>query len=73
MRSFEVTNRSTCFSAPPPLWRSLPRPADVPACTMVKIAELPIRVVRNKLIADCTINGQKTGALIDTAMMTLIW
>ena len=47
--------------------------ADVPACTLVKIADLPIRVVRNKLIADGTINGQKTGILIDTgAMMTLI-
>ena len=47
--------------------------ADATACTMVKIADLPIRVVRNKLIADATIDGQKTGVLIDTgAVMTLI-
>lgn len=47
--------------------------ADAAACTMAKIADLPVRVVKNKLIADGTINGQKTGVLIDTgAMMTLI-
>lgn len=40
---------------------------------MVKIADLPVRVVRNKLIADGTINGQKTGIILDTgSMMTLI-
>jgi predicted aspartyl protease len=47
--------------------------ADVTACKMVKIADLPVRVVRNKLIADGTINGQKTGIVLDTgSMMTLI-
>jgi len=40
---------------------------------MFKIADLPVRVVRNKLIADGTINGQKTGIVLDTgSMMTLI-
>jgi predicted aspartyl protease len=69
-----MTRRCTLlFSAAAALALTAPARADVPACTMVKIAELPIRVVRNKLIADCTINGQKTGAFIDTgAMMTLI-
>jgi len=47
--------------------------ADVTACKMFKIADLPVRVVRNKLIADGTINGQKTGIVLDTgSMMTLI-
>lgn len=47
--------------------------ADVPACTMVKIADLPVRVIKNKLSADGSINGQKTGIVLDTgSMMTLI-
>ena len=61
------------FSAAAALALAGPAQADVSACTIVKIAELPIRVIGNKLIADATINGQKAGVLIDTgAMMTLI-
>jgi clan AA aspartic protease (TIGR02281 family) len=42
-------------------------------CTMVKIADLPVRVVRNKLLVDGSINGRKVGVLVDTgATMTLV-
>jgi len=42
-------------------------------CTLVKIADLPVRVIKNKLIVDGTINGRKMGVVLDTgAMMTLV-
>ena len=37
---------------------------------MVKIADLPVRVVKNKLIVDGTINGQKIGIVLDTGATT---
>lgn len=72
-KRFEVTNRRILlFSAAAFALAGLAQ-ADVPACTLVKIADLPIRVVRNKLIVDGTINGQKIGVVIDTgATLTLI-
>ena len=45
---------------------------DATACTMIKIAELPVRLVRNKLIVDGAINGQKIGVLLDTGA-TFTW
>lgn len=40
---------------------------------MIKIADLPVRLVRNKLIVDGAINGKKAGIVIDTgAAMTLM-
>ena len=42
------------------------------ACTMVKIADLPVRMVRNKLIVDGTINGQKRRIVLDTGATTLM-
>lgn len=70
----EVTRRCTLlFSAAAALALAGLAQADVPGCTMVKIADLPVRVVRNKLIVDGLINGQKAGIVLDTgAMMTLI-
>lgn len=42
-------------------------------CTMIKIADLPVRLVRNKLIVDGAINGKKAGIVIDTgADMTVM-
>jgi hypothetical protein len=35
-------------------------------CKWLRIAEWPIRLERNKLIVDGTINGQKIGILLDT-------
>jgi predicted aspartyl protease len=35
-------------------------------CKLLRIAEWPIRLERNKLIVDGTINGQKIGILLDT-------
>ncbi len=47
--------------------------ADAPACKMFQVAELPVRVVKNKLITDGMINGQKIGIVLDTgAAMTLM-
>lgn len=42
-------------------------------CTLVKIAELPIRVVRNKLIVEGAINGQSVNIMIDTGASSLIF
>ncbi len=43
------------------------------ACKLVQIADLPVRVVKSKLIVDGAINGQKTGIALDTgAVMTLM-
>ncbi len=74
MRRLEVTSRCTLlFGAAAALALAGAAQADVAACKMVKIADLPVRVVKNKLIADGAINGQKTGIVLDTgAMMTLI-
>jgi predicted aspartyl protease len=72
--SVEVTRRFTLlFGAAVALALLGPAQADVPACKMIQIADLPVRVVRNKLIADGMINGQKTGVVLDTgATITLI-
>jgi len=43
------------------------------ACKLVQIADLPVRLVKGKLIVDGAINGQKMGIVIDTgAVMTLM-
>jgi hypothetical protein len=43
------------------------------ACKLVRIADLPVRLVKGKLIVDGAINGQKMGIVIDTgAVMTLM-
>jgi len=42
-------------------------------CKMARIAELPVRVVHNKLIVDGAINGKYVGILLDTgAAITMI-
>ena len=38
-------------------------------CTMVKVDDMPVRVERNHLIVDGTINGQKIGIMLDTGSM----
>jgi predicted aspartyl protease len=41
---------------------------------MVRIADLPVRIAKNKLIVDGAINGQKIGIAVDTgAMVTLMF
>ncbi len=40
--------------------------AATPDCKMVRIAELPVRLARNKLIIDGAVNGQPVGIMIDT-------
>ena len=48
--------------------------AGAPDCKLIKVADWPIRLERNHLIVDGTINGQKIGALVDTgATRTLIF
>ena len=43
------------------------------ACKMLQVVELPVRVVKNKLIVDGAVNGQKVGIVLDTgAAMTLM-
>ena len=43
-------------------------------CKLMRVAEWPVRVERNLLILDGTINGQKIGAMLDTgAARTLIF
>jgi hypothetical protein len=43
------------------------------SCKLVKIAELPIRVVHNKLVADGAVNGRPVSVMLDTgATATLI-
>lgn len=43
------------------------------ACKMVQIADLPVRIVKNKMIVDGTVNGKKMGVALDTgATMTLM-
>ncbi|MBI2753733.1 MAG: aspartyl protease family protein [Betaproteobacteria bacterium] len=39
-------------------------------CKLVRIAELPIRIEDNRLVADGAINGQKVGILLDTGAGT---
>ncbi len=39
-------------------------------CKFFQIADLPVRVVKNKLIVDGAINGQKIGIFIDTGTTT---
>ena len=47
--------------------------ADVAACKMAKIADLPVRPVRGHLVVDASINGKKIGAMVDTgASLTLL-
>ncbi len=47
--------------------------ADVAACKMIQIADLPVRMVRNHLVVDAAIDGKKIGAMVDTgAALTLI-
>ena len=42
-------------------------------CTLAKIAEIPVRVVRNKLVVDGAINGKSVGIMLDTgAQVSLI-
>src|SRR5512143_314123 len=42
-------------------------------CTLAKIAGLPVRMVRNKLVVDGAVNGQPVGIMLDTgATSTLI-
>ena len=42
-------------------------------CTLAKIADLPVRIVRNKLVVDGAVNGQPVGIMLDTgATSTLI-
>jgi hypothetical protein len=36
------------------------------ACKMLQVVELPVRVVKNKLIVDGAVNGQKIGIVLDT-------
>jgi predicted aspartyl protease len=40
--------------------------ADTSTCKMVQIADLPVRLERNRLIVDGAINGQKIGIMLDT-------
>jgi predicted aspartyl protease len=40
--------------------------ADTSNCKMVQIADLPVRLERNRLIVDGAINGQKIGIMLDT-------
>ena len=43
------------------------------ACKLVRIADLPVRLVKNKLIVDGTVDDQKIGIALDTgAVMTLM-
>ena len=43
------------------------------SCRMVQIADLPVRLVKNKLIVDGAINGRKMGVVLDTgAAMTMM-
>ncbi len=35
-------------------------------CTLAKIADWPVRLQRNKIIVDGTINGRKAGIVLDT-------
>lgn len=42
------------------------------ACKMVQVAELPVRVVKNKLIVDGAINGRKVGIVLDTGASTTL-
>ena len=47
--------------------------ADVSACKMIQIADLPVRMVANHLVVDAAINGKKIGAMVDTgSSLTLI-
>src|SRR5438552_17603998 len=47
--------------------------ADTSKCKMVQIADLPVRLERNRLIVDGAINGQKIGIMVDTgAELSLI-
>jgi predicted aspartyl protease len=41
-------------------------------CTLVKIADWPVRLERNHLLVDGTINGQKIGVMLDTGAETMI-
>ena len=43
------------------------------SCKLVKVAELPIRVVRNKLIVEGAINGQSVNIMLDTGASSLIF
>ena len=42
------------------------------ACKMVQVVELPVRVVKNKLIVDGAVNGQKIGVVLDTGTTTTL-
>jgi predicted aspartyl protease len=42
------------------------------ACKMLQIVELPVRVVKNKLIVDGAVNGQKIGIVLDTGAATTL-
>jgi predicted aspartyl protease len=42
------------------------------ACKMLQIVELPVRVVKNKLIVDGAVNGQKIGIVLDTGTTTTL-
>ena len=49
-----------------------PLAATPSSCTLAKIAELPIRVVLNKLIVEGAINGQSVNIMLDTGASSLI-
>jgi predicted aspartyl protease len=42
------------------------------ACKMLQVVELPVRVVKNKLIVDGAVNGQKIGVILDTGTTTTL-
>jgi len=43
-----------------------------PKCTLAKVADLPVRLERNHLIVDGTVNGQKVGVMLDTGARTFV-
>src|SRR4029077_7857232 len=46
--------------------------AAAPKCTLARIADLPVRLERNHLVVDGTVNGQKVGVMLDTGARTFV-